>query len=216
MRIISVNVSLGREVPYRGKMITTGIFKEPVAGRVFVSEHHVEGDRQSDRRVHGGPYKTVYAYSLEHYDYWERTLDRKLPPGAFGENLTIEGLDEESICVGDTLRAGDVLLQAIQPRSPCFKLGIRFGTQTMLKRFREAERWGIYFRVLETGFVAVGDDVSVVERHPARFPVPEVMRLRLSASPDAEMLRRGAALEVLPAEMRAAFHEAAGIDETPS
>src|SRR4051812_32923387 len=175
-------------------MVNTGIFKEPVNGRVFVSVDGLQGDRQSDRRVHGGAYKTVYAYSWEHYDYWMRELERELTPGAFGENLTIEGLDEESVFVGDTLRAGEVLLQAVQPRSPCFKLGIKFGTQKMVKRFRDAERWGIYFRVVETGFVAAGDEVVVVERHPGRFPVPDVMRLRLSATRDPLMLRRAAAL----------------------
>src|SRR5262249_51769157 len=124
-RIASVNVSLPSSVPWRGRSVETGIFKEPVAGRVAVRRHNLAGDRQAALSVQGGEFKAVYGYSREHYAWWERELGRALPLGVFGENLTIEGFDEEDVCVGDSFSIGAAVLEAVQPRLPCFKLGIR-------------------------------------------------------------------------------------------
>src|SRR4051812_33624927 len=134
MKIVSVNVSLGRTVSWRGRPLKTGIFKEPTHERVMVRRHNLDGDAQLDPRYHGGEFKAVYGYSLEHYDWWRRELPIEFPLGVFGENLTIEGLPEADVCVGDTFRAGKALLEAVQPRLPCFKLGIRFGDGKMVRR----------------------------------------------------------------------------------
>jgi len=202
VRVVSVNASLGRTVNWQGRVIETGIFKKPVEGRIFVGKLNLDGDRQSDLNVHGGKYKAVYAYALEHYNWWRRKLRQDLPFGAFGENLTIEGFPEEEVCVGDSIRVGEALLQAVQPRLPCFKLGIRFNDAKMVKHFFESGRWGVYFRVLETGFVASGDFVSWVDRDPLRFPIPELVRLHLSRNKDPAKLKIALKLNALPPEWR--------------
>jgi MOSC domain-containing protein YiiM len=198
MRLVSVNVSAGRVVCWRGRRIETGIFKEPVAGRIMIRGFNLDGDRQSDRTVHGGEHKAVYAYSAEHYAWWERELRRPLPFGMFGENLTIESMDEGDVCVGDRFRAGNALLEAVQPRLPCFKLGIRFGDAGMVKRFMESGRFGVYFRVLEEGDVGAGDVVAREWRHPMRFPVSTLVHLLDPAMRGSEMAKRALELEALP------------------
>lgn len=207
MRVVSVNVSPGRTVEWQGRSVETGIFKEPVQGRVLVRRLNIEGDRQSDLSVHGGEHKAVYAYSLEHYPWWRGELGRDLPFGAFGENLTIEGFPEEEVCVGDALRVGEAVLEAAQPRMPCFKLGIRFGDAGMVKRFLASGRWGVYFRVLEEGSVAAGDAASWVRKDPERFPVPELVRMQSAARKDAAQLRRAAGLRALAPEWKEEFRE---------
>ncbi|HEX6250557.1 MAG TPA: MOSC domain-containing protein [Gemmatimonadaceae bacterium] len=200
MRIVSVNVSAGRVVEWRGRLVETGIFKEPVANRVRVRRLNLDGDRQADRRVHGGEFKAVYAYSAGHYPWWQAELARPLPYGMFGENLTVEEFTEEEVCIGDEFRAGSALLQAVQPRLPCFKLGIRFGDAGMVKRFMEAGRFGVYFRVVEEGAVAAGDVITRERRDPARFPVKALANLHARARFDPMMLRRALQLSALPPE----------------
>jgi MOSC domain-containing protein YiiM len=198
VQIVSVNVSLGRTVSWRGKEVHTGIFKEPVQGRVMIRHTHIEGDAQADRRVHGGERKAVYAYALANYDWWNRTLGRDLPFGMFGENLTIDGLDEESVGIGDRFRIGDALLEAVQPRLPCYKLGVRLDDPSMTRRFFEAGRFGIYFRVLEEGDVGAGDGVTCVHREEARVPVPELARMLDLSTRDPVLARRALTIEALP------------------
>src|SRR5690349_3355803 len=128
MRILSVNVGMPREVEVDGQTVTTGIFKEPVAGRVAVRRHNLDGDRQADLTVHGGKDKAVYAYPSEHYDFWKQELpEMNLPFGMFGENLTTTGLFEKEVHIGDTFKVGTAILQVTQPRLPCYKLAIKFG-----------------------------------------------------------------------------------------
>ncbi|HEX6250628.1 MAG TPA: MOSC domain-containing protein [Gemmatimonadaceae bacterium] len=207
MRIVSVNVSSGRMVEWRGRLVETGIFKEPVANRVRVRRLNLDGDRQVDRRVHGGEFKAVYAYSAGHYAWWQAELARPLPYGMFGENLTIEGLIEEEVCIGDEFRVGSALLQAVQPRMPCFKLGIRFGDAGMVKRFMEARRFGVYFRVVEEGAVGAGDAVTAERRDPVGFPVTALADLLARAPFDPMMLRRALQLSALPPEWAARLRE---------
>ena len=126
MRLTSLNVSDLVETVWQGKTVTSGIFKEPVSGRRAVGKLGIEGDKQADPRFHGGEFKAVYAYSADAYPWWEAQLGRALGPGAFGENLTVSGLVDEELCVGDTLRVGTALLEAVQPRQPCWKLGMRY------------------------------------------------------------------------------------------
>lgn len=165
MKLVSVNVSLPREIRHGGKIIRTGIFKEPVTGPVRVDSRNLEGDEQADPKNHGGEHKAVYAYSLDHYEYWRGVLDRtEMTYGQFGENLTISGLDERESCIGDQLRIGTALFTVTQPRVPCFKLGIRFGDEKVPKLFTEAARTGFYLRVLQGGCMEAGDSTELLER----------------------------------------------------
>lgn len=178
MKLISVNVSKPKEIAAGGRTVSTGIFKAPVAGRVRVGRLNLEGDGQADLRVHGGPDKAVYAYPFEHYDYWQRELGRSdLAFGRFGENLTVEGMLEDEVRIGDVFRVGSALLQISQPRSPCFKLGIRMGSSRFPKRFLAAGRPGFYLRVLEEGEVAAGDSIALDRAEPEGLTVLEASRL---------------------------------------
>jgi MOSC domain-containing protein YiiM len=207
MKLVSVNVSLGRTVHWQGRDVETGIFKAPVLGPVRVGRMNLDGDRQSDLRVHGGEYKAVYAYSAEHYEWWSKELGRALPFGAFGENLSIEGFLEEEVCVGDRVRIGGAILEAVQPRFPCFKLGMKFEDDGMIERFLDSGRWGVYFRVAEEGPLQAGDVVVWEHRDAARFPVPEVLRLMLSEDKSPEDLKRALSAGSLPPEWRGKFSE---------
>lgn len=202
MKLVSVNVSPGRAVEWKGRVVETGIFKEPVSGPVRVRRHNLEGDRQSDLRVHGGEFKAVYSYSAEHYEWWRAELGRTLPFGSFGENLTLAGLPEEEACVGDLFRIGSAVLEAVQPRFPCFKLGLKFGDDGIIQRFLDSGRWGVYYRVVEEGALGAGDAVERVSRDPARVPVPELLRLLLAESPERAAVERALAARSLPPSWR--------------
>jgi MOSC domain-containing protein YiiM len=204
MRIVSVNVGTPREIDWAEKRTLTSIFKTPVAGRVAVRAHNLEGDRQSDLTVHGGPDKAVYCYPSEHYAYWRGELpDANLDFGAFGENLTTEGLDDGEISIGDIVRAGSSLLMVTQPRIPCFKLAARFGRADMVKRFALARRPGFYFAVVEEGEVGAGDTVEVGERATERMSVRELFDAYFAKSPDLRLLRRSLLLRGLAEVWRA-------------
>ncbi|HYH57979.1 MAG TPA: MOSC domain-containing protein [Thermoleophilaceae bacterium] len=163
-QLLSVNVAEVREIPWRGRMVRTGIWKFPVTGRVAVRGVNVDGDDQADRRVHGGEFQAVYAYAREDYAWWEGELGRELPPGTFGENLTVEGLDPTTARVGEQWRVGSALLEVSLPRIPCFKLGRKMEEPRFLKRFAAARRPGCYFRILEEGDIGAGDPIEVVAR----------------------------------------------------
>jgi MOSC domain-containing protein YiiM len=160
--LVSVNVALPRDVPWQGRTIRTSFFKEPRAGPVRVASEGLEGDQVGDPRVHGGPRKAVYAYSTEHYPSWSSELGvDPLPWGSFGENLSIRGVTEERVRTGDLLEIGNTLLEVIQPRTPCFKLNVRFGREDMVRRFAAAGRSGFYLGVRHGGRIAAGDPVVV-------------------------------------------------------
>ena len=161
MKILSLNVGLPKPVSWRGRRIMTGIFKEPVDGRVRLRRHNLAGDGQADLSVHGGPDKAVYAYAIEETRLWEEELGRDLGPGAFGENLTTEGVDVSGAVLGERWRIGTTLLEIVQPRLPCFKLGLKMGDPTFLKRFALASRPGAYLKILEEGELGTGDPIEV-------------------------------------------------------
>lgn len=191
MRVVSLNVGQPRiiETPRGG--VLTSIFKEPVDGRRKIVPHHVEGDRQADLRVHGGPGKAVYAYSAEHYDYWAKELvGDEMQFGKFGENLTVEGLAEADTCIGDLFEVGTAVLRVTQPRMPCVKLAIRFERSDMVKRFWKSGRSGIYFAVEREGEVAAGDEVRRMEAHPLRVSVSDVVRLYKGETSDSRLYER--------------------------
>ena len=206
MRLVSVNVGLPRTVRWKGRDVKTGIFKEPVGGRVPIRRLNVDGDSQADLTVHGGAAKAVYAYPLEHYAFWREELEEELSFGAFGENLTVEGLPlEKEIAVGDRFRVGSAELVVTQPRLPCYKLGLRFGREDMVKRFLASRRTGYYLAVEVEGDVGAGDRVEILARHPARIPVAEIIRVYASDRDDLATIERLVALDALPDDWRRYF-----------
>ena len=203
MKVISVNVGLPREVASNGGRVTTGIFKSPVSGSVPVRRLNLDGDRQADLTVHGGPYKAVYAYPIEHYPKWRGELpELELPMGAFGENLTVEGLDENTLHIGDRLRIGTSVLVVAQPRMPCYKLGIRFQRDDMIKRFVASGRSGFYFSVEEEGEVSPGSGIEILSRDPHEVRVADIQLLYLHQNKDATLLDRAVQVDALPDSWR--------------
>jgi len=208
MKIISVHVGEPREISYDGRIISTGIFKAPVATRVRVSALNIEGDRQADLTVHGGPSKAIYVYPSEHYPFWRRELgDEFLAAGAFGENLTSEGLLEKELNIGDRLYVGSVELAVTQPRLPCYKLTIKFNREDIVKRFLRSRRTGFYCAVLQEGELGVEDPVTVVSRDPACVTVADITRLYAFDKQDLSGLRRAAELNALPESWRSYFRD---------
>ena len=199
MKLVSVNVSLPREVEWEGRQVPTGIFKEPVEGPVMLRRLNLDGDRQGNLRVHGGPNKAVYGYPCEHYAFWRNELSRPdLSWGMFGENFTTEGLLEEEIRIGDQFQIGAAVVMVTQPRTPCFKLGIKFGDQKIVDRFLASIRSGFYFAVLQEGPVGSGEAIEKINGNADSLTVAEVMALHLDSSPDPDALRRLLQLEALP------------------
>jgi len=206
MKIVSVNVGLPQLVLRNGEPVSTGIFKEPVAGRVMMRALNLDGDRQADLSVHGGPEKAVYVYPSEHYAFWKQELpDMNLPWGMFGENLTATGLFETDINIGDKFRVGTAEVMVTQPRMPCYKLGIRFGRTDIIKRFLISERSGFYLSVLKEGEVCAGDEFQLLEKNASGVRVVDVTRLYSSEKRNVELLRRAIATEALPDSWREYF-----------
>jgi MOSC domain-containing protein YiiM len=206
MKLISVNVGLPRVVRSNGDSVTTGIFKEPVAGRVMLRTLNLDGDRQADLSVHGGPSKAVYVYPAEHYDYWQRELpEMELPWGMFGENFTATGLAESELNIGDQFRVGSALVMVTEPRMPCYKLGIRFNRPDILKRFLASGRTGFYFAVLQEGEVGAGDPIELIKRNEGSVKVSEITRLYTTDKRNTELLRRAIKVEALPESWKSYF-----------
>ncbi len=202
MRVISLNVGRPRPAPWKGKLVETGIFKTPVTGRVALRDNQLAGDGQGDRRVHGGEFKAVYAYPTEHYPFWQGELPGKpLPWGAFGENLSTEGLMESEACIGDVYRIGTVRLRVTQPRFPCSRLALRHEREDIIERFLHSLRSGIYFAVEEEGELAAGDEIRLERRGAAGITVREVAGL-VAGPRDPELLQRAAALADLAPKLR--------------
>jgi MOSC domain-containing protein YiiM len=179
MKILSVNVGLPRLVGYNGGPVSTAIFKDPVEGVVSVNSLNLEGDRQADLSVHGGYYKAVYCYPSEHYPFWRFEYpDMELPYGMFGENLTIEGLTEADVHVGDRLRIGTAEFLVTQPRLPCFKLGIRFGRADIIKRFFKSGLSGFYLSIEKTGELRKGNEIEIVCRNEEGESIAAIARKR--------------------------------------
>ena len=203
MKIFSLNVGLPRLVMRNDEPVSTGIFKEPVAGRVLLRTLNLDGDRQADLSVHGGPEKAVYAYPSEHYSFWKEELpEMELPWGMFGENFTTTGLHETEIHIGDRFRIGAAEVMVTQPRLPCYKLGIRFGRPDIIKRFLLSERTGFYFSVLKEGEVGVGDEFNLIEKNVSGVRVVDVTRLYSSDKHNVDLLRRAIDTKALPESWR--------------
>lgn len=208
MRLVSVNIGRPRLIMWRGEAVSTGIFKEPIKGRVRVRALNLDGDRQADLTVHGGPAKAVYTYPSEHYDFWRGELPgTEMPLGMFGENLTTEGLSETDVHIGDRFRIGTTEFIATQPRMPCYKLGIKFGRSDIIKRFLLSGRTGFYFSVAREGEVAAGDGIELVEREERRVSIADIVRIYARERMDIETMRRAVEVEALPDVWREEFLE---------
>src|SRR5213082_326386 len=215
MKLASVNVGLPREVTWHGRIVTTGIFKEPVAGRVALRKLNLDGDRQADLSVHGGEYKAVYCYSLAHYDYWNKELrGQELPMGMFGENFTLDGGEdgwmEEAVYLGDRFSVGTAEVTVTQPRLPCYKLGIRFESDDMVKRFLASGRTGFYVAVVREGEVGAGDEIKAIARDPNGVPVSEITRLYIAkryADEDVASVNRALRVAALPESWKQYFRQ---------
>lgn len=208
MRVISLNVGLPREVLWKGRSVTTGIFKNPVQGRVLMRTLNLDGDRQADLTVHGGKDKAVYAYPSEHYVFWKQELPgQELPLGMFGENLTTEGLREDTLNIGDQFRIGSAKVVVTQPRMPCYKLGIKFGRDDILRRFLHSGRSGFYFAVLKEGEVEAGDEIELISRDANNVTVSDITRLYVSEKTNFDLMRRAIQVDALPESWRDYFIE---------
>ena len=207
MKLLSVNVSKPKTVRWQGRVIRTGICKEPVSGRVKVGRLNLEGDGQADLRVHGGEDKAVYAYPVEHYRSWEDELGRSLPFGQFGENLTVEGLSEDRVEIGDIYRIGTARLQISQPRTPCHKLGARMDSEEFPRRFLESGRSGFYLRVLGEGELGAGDSIRLESRETESLTILAVCRLLHFEPADPSLLGRASELPTLSPGWRRQFRQ---------
>lgn len=208
MKLISVNVGFPREIDWRGRKARTSIWKTAVEGRVRVNRLNLEGDRQSDLSVHGGPEKAVYAYPSEHYGYWRREFPgMDLPWGAFGENFTTEGVLEGDVKIGDGFRVGSAEFRVTQPRMPCYKLGVRFGRDDMVKRFLRSGRTGFYLAVFREGEVTRGDAIEFTNRSDYDVTVADIGALYTHDADNQELLRRAVELPALPDSWRDYFRK---------
>ena len=207
MRVVAVSVGLPREVTWRGRVVETSIFKDPVSGPVRVGRLNLEGDKQSDLTVHGGAEKAVYVYPSEHYAFWRDELPGvELPWGSFGENLTTEGLDEESVRIGDRLLIGTASFVVTQPRMPCYKLALRFDRLDIVKRFLQSGRTGFYLSVSQEGVLAAGDSVTQ-QPGDTSVSVSDIVSLYAADASNQELLRRASELADLPEAWRDYFRE---------
>ena len=208
MKLISIHVGRPQLVMRDGEPVSTAIFKQPVHGRVILRTLNLDGDRQADLTVHGGPAKAVYVYPAEHYEFWRHEFpEMELPFGMFGENFTATGFSEATLNIGDRFGIGSAIVQVTQPRMPCYKLGIKFGRADIIKRFLVSERSGFYLAVLQEGEVGVGDEFQLLKRNEPSVTVKEVVRLYSRDKNNAELLRRAIAVEELPASWRRYFQE---------
>ena len=206
MELVSVNVGLPRLLTREGATFKTGIFKNALEGRVMLRTTNLDGDRQADLSVHGGPNKAVYGYPCEHYAAWNAELpDPARTWGAFGENFTTEGLLETTVSIGDRYRVGSAVVSVTTPRLPCFKLAAKFQRDDMIERFVRSGRSGFYFSVTEEGEVGAGDEFELIGREETTLTIAEVNGLYTAKSPDRETLQRSLNVKLLPESWRMRF-----------
>ena len=213
-RVVSVNVRGVHRLPYRAEVVQSGILKVPVEGRLALGARGFERDAQADLAVHGGPDRAAYLYSSDDLAWWAERLRGPIPPGMLGENLTVTGLRDDDVLIGDLIRVGEAVVQPTSPREPCFKLGIRMDDHRFPARFREANRCGFYVRVIEEGTVAAGDPIEIVARDLAGFSIGDLHRLFVGHGRDEEALRTALTVRALPVGWREWCEERLGSIET--
>jgi len=203
LNIVSTNIAKPTTIIWNGKAITTGIYKKPVSGPIFLDKENVRGDEVSDRNVHGGNFKACYLFSADHYPYWKALYPNlNWDYGMFGENLTVSGLDESKILVGDIYKIGEALVQVTQSREPCYKFGVKFGNQGVLKQFIAHAHPGLYVRVLEEGFVRANDEMTLVEHAKNSLTIQDFFKLVFAKHKNQGHLKLAINLEALPLRKR--------------
>ena len=202
MRVLAVSVGLPKTVEWKGREVSTGIFKSPVEGKVRAEGINLAGDRQADLTVHGGPEKAVYCYPFEHYPAWEEFLGKPLPMAAMGENLTVEGLLEEDLCIGDRLRIGTAEFVVVQPRQPCFKFAIRHGRDDALRHFLTRNWSGYYLTIVKSGELEAGDAIEILSRDPHKVRVSDLFAIFRREPTTVEFLQRAVQVEALTDQWR--------------
>jgi MOSC domain-containing protein YiiM len=205
VQLLSVNVAHPRKVTYRGRTYSTAIFKQPVTGRAAVRRLNIDGDSQGNPRTHGGPDMAIYVFGHENCAQWEREYGAQLPYGAFGENLTVTGMDEAEVAVGDIFRIGSTRLQVTEPRTPCHKLAMKFEDDDLPRRFAATGHVGFYCRVLTEGDIGAGDAIIRETQDPARLTIAEVLALWADKGAEATRLERALGVAALSATWRARF-----------
>jgi MOSC domain-containing protein YiiM len=211
MKIVSVNVGRPRLLSWKGATFSTGIFKAPVSGRVMLRRTNLDGDRQADLSVHGGPDKAVYGYPSEHYAYWSKQLPgHDFPWGAFGENFTTEGMLEKEVSVGDRYRVGSAVVMVKTPRLPCFKLAAKFQSDDIIEQFLSSGFSGFYFSVIEEGELGAGDEFQFLGGETPTLTILEAFRLFLPSSDDVDLLRHATQAQALPESWRERFRAKLG------
>jgi MOSC domain-containing protein YiiM len=211
MTLVSVNVGLPRLLTWHGDTFQTGIFKTPINGRVMARTTNLDGDRQADLSVHGGPYKAIYTYPSEYYPAWRSELsDPTLSSGDFGENFTTEGLLETNVSIGDRYRVGSAIVRVTTPRLPCFKLAAKFRSDHIIAQFLHSGRCGFYFAVDQEGQVGAGDRFELLGREKTTLTIAEVNHLYSAKSPDRETLQRSLHVHLLPESWRDRFRARLG------
>jgi MOSC domain-containing protein YiiM len=203
MKLLSLNVARPRLTVYQGRTINTGIFKLPVSAPVSLRTLNLDGDRQADLSVHGGPFKAVYGYPSEHYPFWRSELaGMQLPWGMFGENFTTEGLSEADLHIGDRLRIGSAILVVRQPRMPCYKLAAKFQRDDIIERFLQSDRSGFYFSVEQEGVVQASDSFESLSHEPGAISIAEMNQLFVSDKYNRPLLEKAIATSALPEDWR--------------
>lgn len=194
MKIISTNIAEPRVIEWRGQKVETGIYKYPVESSIFLGKEDVVNDHVVDRRYHGGSDKACYLYSADHYSFWKSKYpDLEWVWGMFGENLTIAGLNEAEIRIGDRFKIGEAIVQVTQPRQPCYKLGVRFGDQTVVSDFWKLQYPGVYIRVLSEGEVKTGDEIIVLESNPESLTISELFSIFHDNRENLELMQKAIA-----------------------
>ena len=203
MQILSTNIAKPTTILWQGQQVQTGIYKTPVTQPIFLGKHDVKGDIVSDRKVHGGEFKACYLFSANHYSYWQNLYPNlNWEYGMLGENLTVSGLDETQIHIGDIYKVGEALVQITQPREPCYKFGVKFGNQNVLKQFIEHGYPGTYVKVLEEGYVAKGDKFTLVEKAENSLTVHQFFNLLFAKVKDQNLLKLAINNNALPQRKR--------------
>jgi len=209
IKVVSVNVGLPKQISYGKRQVVTSIFKEPIEGRVKVTTLNLDGDAQADLSVHGGLDKAIYSYSEEHYKYWKEVYPTIVMPfGMFGENLTTQGLNEDTVNIGDQYQIGSSRLVVTQPRMPCYKLGIKFGRMDILEKFINSQRPGIYYKVLEEGELGAGDNIKLLYKDKNNVTINDIVSLYVNDRNDEEnisKMKRAAKLKSLPESWKIYF-----------
>lgn len=187
-RVLSVNVGRPREFEFNGRPVRSAIWKSPVAGRVVARGVNLEGDDQADRKAHGGPDKAVYAYAAEDLRWWDNEIGRRIPPGSFGENLTIEGIAVNDALIGERWQIGGAVFEVSEPRIPCWRLGVRMEDPGFVRRFTDAQRPGAYLRIVVEGDVGAGDAIDVISKPEHDLSIREIFRIYTRDRGDARRL----------------------------